>query len=185
MTRTTIVFALFLASTAAVAQGAIRCVENGKTVISDRPCRLQPAKPAVKAEEKTAAQLQADFEAEQADLKEGDRLRAEIAANKVKNEADKKKRLEDSQRSCQAEKNKPAVVVNSGWDGSVQQVKRYLDKTLKDPASFEAIEWGNVTHTCDGYFTWVKYRARNGFGGMTISSQAFTLDKNGVVVNVE
>ncbi len=174
-----------LASTAALAQGVIRCVENGKTVISDRPCRQQPVKPAVKAEEKTAAQLQTEFEVEQADIKEGDRLKAEIAANKEKDEAGKKKKLEDAQRSCQAEKNKPAVVVNSGWDGSVQQVKRFLDKTLKDPASFEAIEWGKVTHTCDGYFTWVKYRARNGFGGMVISWQAFTLDKNGAVVKVE
>ena len=185
MYRRFLVLALFLTSTAAVAQGVIRCVENGKTVISDRPCRQQPAKPVVKAEEKTAAQLQAEFEAEQADIKEGERLRAEIAENKAKSEADKKKNLEDAQRACQAEKNKPAVVVNSGRDGSVQQVKRYLDKTLKDPASFEAIEWGKVTHTCDGYFTWVRYRAKNGFGGMVISGQAFTLDKNGVVVNVE
>ena len=185
MTLKIVVLALFLTSTTAVAQGAIRCVENGKTVISDRPCRQQPVKPAVKAEEKTAAQLQTEFEAEQADMKEGERLKAEIAANKEKDEAGKKKKLEDAQRSCQAEKNKPAVVVNSGWDGSVQQVKQYLDKTLKDPASFEAIEWGKVTHTCDGYFTWVKYRARNGFGGMVISSQAFTLDKNGAVVKVE
>jgi hypothetical protein len=184
MTRQSIVFALFLASTAASAQ-AYRCVENGRAVISDRPCPQQQVKPAAKIQEKTAAQLQAEFEAEQADVKEGERLKAEIAANKAKTEADKKKRLEDAQRSCQAEKNKPAVVVNSGWDGSVQQVKQYLNVALKDPSSFEAITWGNVLRTCDGYTVFVKYRARNGFGGMTVSAQVFNMDRDGSVVSVE
>lgn len=178
MNKRVFISALFLASTAASAQ-AYRCIENGKPIFSDRPCAsIQVKKTEKQQEEKTAAQLQAEFEAEQADIKEGERLKA-------KTEADKKKKLEDAQRSCQAEKNKPAVVANSGWDGSVQQVKRFLDKTLRDPASFEAIEWGSVRRTCDGYFVLVKYRARNGFGGMVISTKAFTLDTNGLVVSAE
>lgn len=182
--RPAIIFSLLLASTAASAQ-AYRCVENGRAVISDRPCPQQQAKPTAKIQEKTAAQLQAEFEAEQADIKEGERLKSEISANKAKAEADKKKNLEEARRSCQAEKNKPPVVVNSGLDGSVQQVKQYLNVALKDPSSFEAITWGNVLHTCDGYTVFVKYRARNGFGGMSIAAQVFNMDRTGVVVSVD
>ena len=42
-----------------------------------------------------------------------------------------------------------AVVSNSGWDGSVHQVERYLKQNLKDPSSFEAIEWSPVVKGAD------------------------------------
>lgn len=45
-----------------------KCIENGKTIYTNLPCTSQPAKPNTVAEvEKTAAQIQAEFERERAD----------------------------------------------------------------------------------------------------------------------
>jgi hypothetical protein len=76
------------------------------------------------------------------------------------------------------------VVENSAWDGSVRQVKRYLDQNLKDPDSYQGIEWSNVVKTDDGRFmVRHKYRAKNGFGGYSIEEQIFILDAQGNVVS--
>ncbi len=69
------------------------------------------------------------------------------------------------------------AVSNSGWDGSVYQVERYLKRNLKDPGSFEAIEWSPVVKGADDSFTVrVKYRAKNSFGGYVIEQQIFHLN---------
>lgn len=34
------------------------------------------------------------------------------------------------------------VVYNSEWDGSVKQVKEYLNANLNDAGSYESVEWG-------------------------------------------
>lgn len=74
-------------------------------------------------------------------------------------------------------------VYNSGWDGSVRQVKQWLKDNLKDPASFEAIEWSSVQKTPDGdYLVRCKYRAKNSFGGFEISNQIFYMDSEGNVL---
>lgn len=188
MIRIALLLALFSLSFTGHAQ-AYRCVENGKTIFLDRPCSPPQIKnkkqPEKEKAEKTAAQIQAEFEAEQADIKEGERLQAMIEASRANEAAKKKKALEDAQLACQAEKSKPAIVRNSSWDGSVAQVMAYLNLTLRDPSSFEAITWGKVMRTCDGYSVFLKYRARNGFGGMAVASQIFTLDKSGKVVSVD
>lgn len=163
-----LIFALFLASTATAWAEPYRCNVNGKAVYQETPCNAAAPKGS------TAAEIQAEFEREKASKKDGERLKA-----------DKEKALEDARRDCQAEKNKPAIVKNSSWDGSVSQVTDYLKITLKDPSSFEAINWGNVVHNCDGYTVFVKYRARNSFGGMVITAQVFNMDRSGKVVSVE
>jgi len=78
-----------------------------------------------------------------------------------------------------------APVTNSFWDGSVAQVERWLDKNLKDPDSFDAIEWSKVFKTAlptTPYGVRCKYRARNSFGGMNIYHQVFYMNKNGGIV---
>lgn len=52
------------------------------------------------------------------------------------------------------------IVSNSASDGSVYQVKNYLKNILKDPDSFEAIEWSPVQNTDTGYMVQCKYRAK-------------------------
>jgi hypothetical protein len=78
-------------------------------------------------------------------------------------------------------------VLNSSWDASVWQVESYLQKTLKDPDSFEAIEWSpvqKVNLTTHKYIVRCKYRAKNSFGGYAVANQIFYLDKSGNVVNI-
>lgn len=75
-------------------------------------------------------------------------------------------------------------VRNSAWDASVYQVENYLKNTLRDPGSYESIEWSEVQQTSDGYMVRHKYRAKNGFGGYVVANQVFYLDSNGNVTNV-
>ena len=72
-------------------------------------------------------------------------------------------------------------VKNSGLDASVYQVEQFLDDNLRDPDSYESIDWSPVTETENGYYVRHKYRTRNGFGGMNIENKIFHLDKNGNV----
>jgi predicted Zn finger-like uncharacterized protein len=75
------------------------------------------------------------------------------------------------------------TVSNNALDGSVYQVEMYLNKTLKDPDSFQAIEWSPVQETDTGYIVRCKYRAKNSFGGYVIENQIFILDKKGNVLS--
>lgn len=70
-------------------------------------------------------------------------------------------------------------VKNNPLDGSVWQVKEYLKQNLKDPHSYESIEWGNVVRTDNGYLIRHKYRAKNSFGGYTIENLIFYIDYEG------
>jgi len=76
------------------------------------------------------------------------------------------------------------AVKNSSWDGSVRQVERYLRMKLKDPESYQAIEWSKVVETPDGMFAVRhKYRAKNSFGGYVIEEKVFVLDAGGRVIS--
>lgn len=75
-------------------------------------------------------------------------------------------------------------VKNSSLDGSVSQVVKYLKNNLKDPDSYESIEWGNVTETDNGYIVRHKYRAKNSFGGYVIEHQIFNIDWQGNITSV-
>jgi tRNA G10 N-methylase Trm11 len=76
------------------------------------------------------------------------------------------------------------LVYNSSWDSSVRQVKDYLQNNLKDPKSFEAIEWSKVAKTDSGFMVRCKYRAKNSFGGYGIENKIFLLDRSGRVLSV-
>ncbi len=80
--------------------------------------------------------------------------------------------------------NKPKIQ-NSPWDGSVSEVKDYLNKTLKDPDSYEGIEWSNVVKKDGYFFVRHKYRAKNSFGGYVIEDCIFKIDDKGSVINVQ
>lgn len=80
----------------------------------------------------------------------------------------------------------PTVEVkNSLYDGSVKQVKEYLKYNyLRDPNSYESIEWSEVKRKDDGYYVRHKYRAKNGLGGYVVANQLFHLDFSGNVIDV-
>lgn len=74
------------------------------------------------------------------------------------------------------------TVVNSEWDGSVWQAERYIKSRLKDPKSFEAIEWGQVALVPGGtYQVRCLYRAKNSFGGYVVEQLLVDLDRDGNV----
>lgn len=77
------------------------------------------------------------------------------------------------------------TVQNSGIDASVHQVKKYLKNNLKDPKSYESIEWSQVNWNGDQYVVRHKYRAKNSYGGYVVSNKLFYLDRNGYVTKVE
>ena len=75
------------------------------------------------------------------------------------------------------------VVYNSAWDGSVSQVERYLkNEVLKDPDSYQSIEWSKVIKTEAGFAVRHKFRAKNSFGGYVVDNYVFTLDAQGNVI---
>ena len=93
-----------------------------------------------------------------------------------------KRRKETIQRAMDNMNN--VEVKNSSWDGSVSQVKSYLKSNLKDPKSYEGIEWSKVSKTSDGYMVRHKYRAKNSFGGYVVENQVFYLNNKGNVTKV-
>ena len=53
---------------------------------------------------------------------------------------------------------------------------------LKDPDSYESIEWGpSGKYDDETYYMWHKYRAKNSFGGYVIEEKMFLLDADGNV----
>lgn len=76
------------------------------------------------------------------------------------------------------------IVHNLSWDGSVPQVESWLKQNLKDPDSFEAIEWSKVIKNANGYFVRCKYRAKNSFGGHAVENKLFMLNSSGEVTSV-
>lgn len=74
---------------------------------------------------------------------------------------------------------------NSSWDSSVSVVKDYLKGNLKDPDSYEGIEWSEVQKLESGqYMVRHKYRAKNSYGGYVVENQVFFYDETGEIFNV-
>jgi len=73
------------------------------------------------------------------------------------------------------------AVKNSQWDGSVDVAERYLKRNLlKDPSSYESINWSQVSKNPDGsYQVSNTFRARNSFGGMGIQTITFIINSSG------
>lgn len=83
-----------------------------------------------------------------------------------------------------------SAVENNRYDGGVYQAEAWLKQNLKDPDSLQVITWGKVmdigadleAETGHRYATWCRYRAKNSFGGYSIATTWFYLDKQGRVV---
>lgn len=64
----------------------------------------------------------------------------------------------------------------SSWDGESNQMSRAVQAQLRDPDSFEHIET-RITPNKEGKHTvFLKYRARNGFGGMNVEQAIGQVD---------
>ena len=68
----------------------------------------------------------------------------------------------------------------SSWDGSHSEVVRLVKGELRDPDSFQHVETRVTPVSDQGLHSFtMKYRARNGFGGMNVGVS------NGVYVNAD
>jgi hypothetical protein len=61
-------------------------------------------------------------------------------------------------------------------------VEQHIKRGLHDAASFEAVEWGKVEETRDGFKVRCTYRARNLLGTLATQTRTFYLDRKGQVV---
>ena len=103
-------------------------------------------------------------------------------AREAKEAADKEKQVAEQARIQSEAGKKP---INSSWNGSVPEVKVYLEDHLKDPKSTEYIEWSPVKLIeTGGHYFWevrVKYRSKNSFGAYVIGEGIAEI-QNGRVV---
>lgn len=76
----------------------------------------------------------------------------------------------------EAEKRKAGFHCLSSWDGSHREMVSTLKQSLREPDSFEHIETRISPVNDKGFHVlMMKYRARNGFGGMNVGSLAATV----------
>ena len=92
-------------------------------------------------------------------------------ANKVSNDLKKQ----------DAQKKKIGKVMNSPFDGSVYQVKKFLNSTLTDPNSYDGISWREVQKTNEGYSVYHKYKKKNSLGNYIIEEHVFLIKKDGSI----
>jgi hypothetical protein len=59
----------------------------------------------------------------------------------------------------------------SSYDGSFEEVKKYLRSVLNDPGSVDYDFWSKVVMAESGWDIRVRYRAKNGFGALVLKDQ--------------
>ena len=103
---------------------------------------------------------------------------AEAAEEAAKAAKAKKAAAEAAAKAvADAEKRRKGFHCLSGWDGSHREVKKYVEKRMRDPDSFEHIETRITPVNAKGEHALImKYRAKNGFGGMTVGVAVATIN---------
>ena len=103
-------------------------------------------------------------------------------ARKVQEDAERAKEIVQKVKTKLEAGEKP---MQSSFDESVNEVKRYLSANLKDPKSTEYIAWSPVTLVdVKGIYGWevtVKYRSKNSFGGYVIEQKTAIIQHGKVV----
>lgn len=95
----------------------------------------------------------------------------------------------DASRSAVSAKNDEpdtmsGAVINSPWNGSVEQVEHYLRRHTHDADSMEFIEWGKVRQTSRGFEVRCTFRSRNVLGKVATQSKNFLLTPEGDVSDI-
>ena len=149
-----VVVALLCCTVVAAEAQVYKCEDGGRTIYQNEPCRGagQSIKMNTVGEE----------------IERRKQVKAEAAAH---------------EQACRDKFKGKLEVTNSPWDGSVGVVERYLKASvLKDPDSFQAVEWSRIVKGCGDYAVRLKYRARNSFGGYVVETRDFVISADGVVV---
>lgn len=120
---------------------------------------------------KTQAPERAKIIKEVAERKEQEKIERELAAEIKKQEEFNKNRKENIEKQF------------SAWDGSHPKLSRMIEESCRNPDSYEHIET-RFRDDGNSIFVITKYRAENGFGGMTIGNVTARVDFNGNVIEI-
>lgn len=120
---------------------------------------------------KTKAPERAKIIKEVAERKEEEKKQRELAEELKQQEAVNKKRKENIEKQF------------SAWDGSHPKLSRMIEESCRNPDSYEHIET-RFRDDGNSIFVITKYRAQNGFGGMTIGKVTARVDFNGNVLEI-
>lgn len=67
-----------------------------------------------------------------------------------------------------------------GWDGVPFPIEKYVKNMAKDPDSVDFVGCSNQTYSDAGWHSTCKFRAKNGFGALTLEVWNFTIRHNAV-----
>ena len=73
-------------------------------------------------------------------------------------------------------------VSQSSWDGSVSQVKDWMKAHANDPSSLQYAGWNSSKLGNGDFDVVVQYRAKNGFGALTLHRGDFVLSPDGTIL---
>ena len=147
------------------------------------------------AEEAEAARLSAQADAEARRLRQAEEAAARQADEDARREreaeqraAEEAARIASEQREAE-EKRRTGLHCLNAWDGSHREFRNAVRDQMRDPGSFEHIETRVTPMNEDGMHTiFMRYRARNGFGGMNVATAVGRYQNDGcgfVIVSVE
>jgi hypothetical protein len=138
---------------------SFKCIENGKTILTDKPCRVSKAPNESVEVEKTAAQIQKEFEQEK-EKRKADEAQKLIDIKRVEEEKESKERL------------RKAAVAAGPRRAEIGAIS--LRAGMRDPDSFKLVVAKVANSTGTVCFV---YRSKNGFGGY-VSGLAILLAYN-------
>jgi hypothetical protein len=120
---------------------------------------------------KTQAPERAKIIKEVVERKEQEKAEKELAEELKKQEELNKNRKENIEKQF------------SAWDGSHPKLSRMIEEGCRNPDSYEHIET-RFRDDGNSIFVITKYRAENGFGGMTIGNVTARVDFDGNVIEI-
>jgi len=69
---------------------------------------------------------------------------------------------------------------------AIIEATHYLKSNLRDPDSYESIQWGTLNELKNGSYSISNtYRAKNGFGGINVEEKTFLFSKDGYLQGME
>jgi hypothetical protein len=75
--------------------------------------------------------------------------------------------------------------LQSGYDGSIRSVVKYVKNSMNDPDSFEHVETRTGFYEKESFIVSMKYRGKNPFGGVITKYIDLKVDYSGNVISVE
>ena len=108
---------------------------------------------------------------------ERERVAAEAAFLKTpEGKVELARRQEEQRMKLAEEMTRIDRVEVSSWDGSVDEVKKFIARSVRDPSAVKYNQWKNFTNDTN-HITTVDFTATNGFGGPSRETWVFSFEK--------